>query len=157
MEASQLSEKNNPMPTPDPHDLDRFVAAQASDYERALSEIRAGQKRSHWMWYIFPQFAGLGSSSMAERYAIKSLAEAKAYLAHPILGPRLVECTEATMSINGRSANAIFGSPDDLKLRSCATLFAKISPPDSVFERLVKKYFDGRYDDRTLRLLGDTV
>jgi uncharacterized protein (DUF1810 family) len=149
-----MSEKNDPVTTADPHDLGRFVAAQENDYERALAEIHAGQKRSHWMWYIFPQLAGLGFSPTAQRYAIKSLAEAKAYLAHPILGPRLVKCAEAAMDINGRSATAIFGSPDDLKLRSCATLFAKVSPADSVFERLVKKYFDGKYDDRTLGLLG---
>src|SRR5262245_33973871 len=128
-------------PGTDPHDLDRFVQAQRSDYDRALAEIRAGRKRSHWMWYIFPQHDGLGSSSMAKTYAIKSVAEAEAYLRHPVLGPRLVECAEAVVGVEGRSAHEIFGSPDDLKLRSCATLFARVSPAGSVFERLLQKYY----------------
>jgi uncharacterized protein (DUF1810 family) len=140
----------------DPHDLGRFVRAQEGDYERALSEIRGGRKRSHWMWNIFPQYDGLGSSPTSRRYAIKSLTEARAYLDHPVLGPRLVECAEAALGVGGRSASEIFGSPDDLKLRSCATLFAYVSPADSVFERLVETYFAGRPDDRTLRLLGVT-
>lgn len=138
----------------DPYDLARFVQAQEDDYQQALSEIRAGQKRTHWMWYIFPQYDGLGFSSMARRYAIKSLAEAEAYLHHPTLGPRLVECSEATISVEGRSAEEIFGSPDDLKLRSCATLFARVSPPGSVFDRLLNKYFRGVPDQRTLQLMG---
>jgi uncharacterized protein (DUF1810 family) len=102
----------------DPQDLARFVKAQAGDYETALAEIRAGRKRSHWMWYIFPQIDGLGFSSMARRYAIKSLDEARAYRDHPVLGPRLVEITEAAFAVEGRSAHEIFGSPDDMKLRS---------------------------------------
>jgi uncharacterized protein (DUF1810 family) len=138
----------------DPHDLDRFVRAQEGDYARALAEIRAGRKRSHWMWYIFPQYDGLGFSSMAQRYAIKSVAEAEAYLRHPVLGPRLVECVEAVVGVEGKSASAIFGSPDDLKLRSSATLFARVSPPGSVFDRLLRKYFPDGPDARTLRLLG---
>jgi uncharacterized protein (DUF1810 family) len=137
----------------DPHNLNRFLHAQAHDYERALSEVKAGRKRSHWMWYIFPQFAGLGFSSTSERYAIKSVAEAKAYLAHPVLGPRLVECAEAVLGIEGRSALEVFGSPDDLKLRSCATLFANVSPAESVFERLLDRYYQGERDSQTLRLL----
>src|SRR5215213_10323708 len=105
----------------DPHDLSRFVQAQAEDYERALAEIRGGRKRSHWMWYIFPQVDGLGASPMSRRYAIRSLAEARAYLDHPVLGRRLVESAEAVLGVEGRSAREIFGSPDDMKLRSCAT------------------------------------
>jgi uncharacterized protein (DUF1810 family) len=138
----------------DPHNLNRFLQAHAHDYERALSEVKAGRKRSHRMWYIFPQFAGLGISSTSERYAIKSVAEAKAYLAHPVLGPRLVECAEAVLGIEGRSALEVFGSPDDLKLRSCATLFANVSPAESVFERLLDRYYQGERDSQTLRLLG---
>jgi uncharacterized protein (DUF1810 family) len=140
----------------DPHDLSRFVQAQEGDYERALSEIQSGRKRSHWMWYIFPQFDGLGFSPTSRRYAIKSLAEAEAYLRHPVLGPRLVECAEAALGVEGRSATEVFGSPDDLKLRSCATLFARVAPAGSVFERLLDKYFRGQPDAKTLRLLGVT-
>ena len=106
------------------------------------------------MWYVFPQIDGLGFSSTSRYYAIKSLAEAEAYLAHPILGPRLKEIVEATLQIEGRTANQIFGSPDDMKLLSSATLFAAASPPGSVFERLIAKYFDGKRDEKTLRLLG---
>jgi uncharacterized protein (DUF1810 family) len=138
----------------DPHDLDRFVQAQEGDYERALSEVRAGRKRSHWMWYVFPQYDGLGFSPTSRRYSIKSVAEAEAYLAHPVLGPRLTECAEAALRVEGRSALEVFGPPDDMKLRSCATLFAHVSPAGSVFERLLSKYFDGECDDRTLRLIG---
>jgi uncharacterized protein (DUF1810 family) len=138
----------------DPYDLQRFLDAQTGSYQRALAEIRAGSKRSHWMWYVFPQYAGLGHSSTAARYAIKSLDEARAYLAHPLLGPRLIECTEAALSVEGRTAREIFGSPDDLKLRSCATLFAQISPPGSAFERLLATYYGGEPDRRTLELAG---
>jgi uncharacterized protein (DUF1810 family) len=138
----------------DLHDLARFVRAQERDYRQALSEIRSGQKRSHWMWYVFPQFHGLGFSSTARRYAIRSVAEAEAYVRHPILGSRLVEIAEAAAAIEGRSALEVFGSPDDMKLRSCATLFAKVSPAGSVFERLLVRYFDGEPDSETLRLLG---
>ena len=137
----------------DSHDLSRFVHAQEAKYAQALAEIRDGRKRSHWMWYIFPQFDGLGHSSMSKRYSIKSVAEAEAYLRHPALGPRLVECCEAVLKVEGRSAQEVFGSPDDLKLRSCATLFARVSPAGSVFDRLLQKYFDGRPDDQTLRLM----
>jgi uncharacterized protein (DUF1810 family) len=140
--------------TGDPYDLDRFVRAQEEDYEQALAEIRGGRKRSHWMWYIFPQIDGLAFSSTAKYYAIKSVEEARAYLAHPVLGPRLRECAEAAVAVEGRSAREIFGSPDDLKLRSCATLFAHVAPAGSVFERLLAKYYGGAPDDRTLRLLG---
>lgn len=138
----------------DPHNLSRFVQAQEDNYEQALKEIRSGRKCSHWMWYIFPQFAGLGFSSVSTRYAIKSLAEAEAYLGHPVLGPRLAECAEAALGVEGRSAFEIFGTPDEMKLRSCATLFACVSPAGSVFHRLLDKYFQGERDGKTLRLLG---
>ena len=139
--------------TNDPHDLSRFVRAQEDDYDLALAEITNGAKRSHWMWYIFPQLDGLGFSATAKRYSIKSLEEAKAYLSHPVLGPRLRECAEAALRVEGRSATEIFGSPDDLKLRSCATLFACALPPGSVFERLIAKYYAGARDGKTLQLL----
>ncbi len=138
----------------DPYDLTRFVRAQESDYDRALSEIRSGRKRTHWMWYIFPQLDGLAFSSTSKYYSIKSLAEAKAYLDHPILGPRLLECAEAVVRVEGRSATEIFGAPDDLKLRSSATLFMCVTPRDSVFDRLLTKYFRGERDGKTLQLLG---
>jgi uncharacterized protein (DUF1810 family) len=137
----------------DPFDLERFLEAQAHDYQDALAEIQRGRKRSHWMWYVFPQFEGLGMSAMSERYAIKSRGEATAYLAHPVLGPRLVECAEAALAVVGRSAQEIFGPPDDLKLRSSATLFAAVSPDGSVFHRLLDKYFYGKPDERTLALM----
>ncbi|HVX15264.1 MAG TPA: DUF1810 domain-containing protein [Pirellulales bacterium] len=145
---------NAKSPTDDPCDLDRFVQAQESDYERALSEIGSGRKRSHWMWYIFPQYEGLGFSSTAQRYAIKSVEEAAAYLKHPVLGPRLVECAAAALRVEGRSASDIFGSPDDMKLRSSATLFAHVSPPGSVFEQLLSRFFQGQPDKKTLDLIG---
>lgn len=138
-----------------PFDLARFVQAQARDYQRALSEIRRGQKRSHWMWFVFPQFDGLGFSATSRRYAIKSRAEAEAYLAHPVLGPRLVESVTAVLAIEGRSAIEIFGSPDDMKLRSSATLFASVSPAGSVFSQLLDRYFGGKPDALTLRLLRE--
>jgi uncharacterized protein (DUF1810 family) len=138
----------------DPYDLERFVQAQDEVYEQALSEIRSGRKRSHWMWYVFPQFEGLGTSWASKRYSVKSIAEAKAYLGHPVLGPRLVECIEAALRVQGLSAADIFDSPDDLKLRSCATLFACVSPEGSAFHRLIDKYFQGKRDDTTLRLIG---
>lgn len=138
----------------DPYLLGRFVQAQAGVYERALREITRGRKDSHWMWFIFPQFAGLGLSSTSKLYSIRSRAEAEAYLAHPVLGPRLLECAEATLQVEGRSAREIFGSIDELKLRSCATLFAAVSPEGSVFHRLLDRYFPGEPDERTLGLLN---
>jgi uncharacterized protein (DUF1810 family) len=138
----------------DPYDLRRFVQAQENDYEQALSELTRGRKRTHWMWYIFPQLDGLASSATAKRFSIKGVLEARAYLAHPVLGPRLLECAEAVASIEGRSAMEIFGYPDDLKLRSSATLFASVLPPGSVFDRLIAKYYAGVRDGRTLHLLG---
>ena len=140
--------------TTDPYNLTRFVQAQQHDYAHALAEIKNGRKRTHWMWYIFPQLDGLGVSPTAKHYAIKSLAETQAYLAHSLLGPRLRECMEATLHIEGRSARDIFGTSDDLKLRSCATLFACASPPTSVFDRVLRKYYPGGRDGRTLQLLG---
>src|SRR5262245_29355689 len=124
----------------DPYGLTRFVGAQEGVHEQALVEIRAGRKRSHWMWYVFPQFTGLGSSATALHYAIGSAAEARAYLAHPILGSRLMECAEAVLQITDRSALDIFGSPDDMKLRSSATLFGSVSPDGSVFHQIIDKY-----------------
>ena len=138
----------------DPYDLARFVEAQSHDYATALGEIRRGRKASHWMWYVFPQFEGLGGSPMSQRYAIRSLDEAGAYLSHPVLGPRLRECAEAVLAVEGRSAREIFGSPDDLKLRSSMTLFAMISPDGSVFHQIIAKYFAGAGDDLTVRLAG---
>jgi uncharacterized protein (DUF1810 family) len=149
-----MADANEPGAAGDRHDLKRFVQAQDDDYDQALAEIRSGRKRSHWMWYIFPQFDGLGFSSTSRRYAIKSIAEAEAYLSHPVLGPRLRDCAEAVLRVDGRAALEIFGSPDDMKLKSCATLFARVSPAGSVFDRLLDKYFQGERDDKTLRLLG---
>jgi uncharacterized protein (DUF1810 family) len=140
--------------TNDPYDLDRFVRAQEGDYQQALSDIMSGRKRSHWMWYIFPQIDGLAFSSTSKLYSIKSIEEARAYLEHAILGPRLLKCAEAVVGVDNRSATEIFGSPDDMKLRSCATLFASVSPSGSVFERILEKYFRGERDGKTLRLLG---
>jgi uncharacterized protein (DUF1810 family) len=137
----------------DPYELTRFVQGQEHSYGQALAEIRSGRKRSHWMWYVFPQIEGLGLSATSKHYAIKSLGEAEAYLRHPILGPRLLESVEAALGIEGRSALEVFGSPDDLKLRSCATLFASVSPAGSVFEQILDRYFDGTPDEATLRLL----
>jgi len=129
------------------------VRAQTGSYERALAEIRAGRKLSHWMWFVFPQIEGLGASSMSRTYSIEGLDEARAYLKHPTLGPRLQECFEATLALTGLSAHEIFGSPDDWKLRSCATLFAAVTPAGSVFEQVLEKYFAAERDERTLRLL----
>jgi uncharacterized protein (DUF1810 family) len=139
----------------DPYGLDRFVQAQAGHYTDALAEVRAGRKRSHWMWFVFPQLEGLGSSYMARRYAITGAAEARAYLAHPVLGPRLRECCDAVLGLEGRTAREIFGGIDEMKLRSCVTLFADVSPPGSVFERVLRRYFDGLQDEETLRLLAN--
>ncbi|MEE7461278.1 MULTISPECIES: DUF1810 domain-containing protein [Methylobacterium] len=138
----------------DTYDLGRFVAAQEGVYGRALAELQAGDKRSHWMWFIFPQIAGLGASPMAQRYAIGSLAEAQAYAAHPVLGARLRACTAAVNAVAGRSAHAIFGSPDDLKFRSSMTLFARAVPGEPVFADALARYFDGVPDPRTLAKLG---
>ena len=137
----------------DPYDLDRFVRAQQTDYNQALAEIRAGRKRTHWMWYIFPQLEGLGSSWNSVHYSISGISEAEAYLAHPVLGPRLVTCAEAALHHEGLTASAIFGDPDDMKLRSSATLFARVSPAGSVFHRIIDTFFQGQPDETTLHRL----
>jgi uncharacterized protein (DUF1810 family) len=141
--------------TPDPYDLQRFVEAQRSTYDIALAEVRNGAKRSHWMWFIFPQFNGLGMSPRSIRYSIKSVAEAKVYLLHALLGPRLIEIAQAALDVDGASAREIFGTPDDAKLKSCATLFAHASLAGSVFHDVLHKYFEGRPDERTMQLLSD--
>jgi uncharacterized protein (DUF1810 family) len=132
--------------------LEHFVEAQAPVYDQALRELRAGRKQSHWMWFVFPQIAGLGHSAMAQTYAIESLKEAHAYLAHPVLGARLRECSQAVMEVQGKSAHDIFGSPDDLKFRSSLTLFDTASPND-VFRAALDKYFNGEADSLTLQKL----
>jgi uncharacterized protein (DUF1810 family) len=137
----------------DPYDLERFIDAQDGVYEQALSELRRGRKTGHWMWFVFPQIEGLGHSPMAQQYAISGLDEARAYLAHPALGPRLVECARVVASTTGRSAHEIFGSPDDLKLRSSMTLFARAASDTPEFQQVLDRYFDGKLDERTLERL----
>lgn len=137
----------------DAHNLSRFEEAQRGAYESALREITNGRKTTHWMWFIFPQIAGLGQSTMSRKYGIAGLGEARAYMADPLLGPRLEECAEALLAVDGRTIREIMGTPDDVKLRSCATLFAAVTPPGSVFDRLLAKYHDGRRDDLTLQAL----
>ena len=140
----------------DTHDLARFIEAQQACYADALRELRAGQKRTHWMWFIFPQYAGLGPSPTAQRYAIGSVAEARNYLAHPLLGARLLECTQAVNAVEGRSALEIFGTPDDIKFRSSMTLFEVANAAaGSAFAAALDKFYQGRRDERTLQLLRD--
>jgi uncharacterized protein (DUF1810 family) len=141
------------MPADDPFDLQRFVDAQAPVYDRVLLELREGRKRSHWMWFVFPQIAGLGSSPMAQRYAIASRAEAAAYLAHPLLGSRLRECARLVTATEGRSIHDILGSPDDMKFHSSMTLFAEAAPADADFGAALEKYFGGAPDPATLARL----
>ena len=138
----------------DPAGLDRFLSAQAGDYDTALREIRAGRKRSHWMWYIFPQLRGLGFSSTAEYYGLRDLEEARDYMEHPVLSARLVEISEALLGLEGSNPSTVLGYPDDLKLRSCMTLFELAAPEQPVFARVLEKYYGGRRDARTLALLG---
>jgi uncharacterized protein (DUF1810 family) len=138
----------------DPFDLGRFTSAQEAVYDRALAEIRSGDKRSHWMWFIFPQIDGLGFSSAAKHYAVKGAGEARQYLAHPVLGPRLLECAEAVLAVEGRSASETFGSPDDLKLKSCMTLFESVAGQDSLFGRVLDKSYRGKRDARTHEILA---
>jgi uncharacterized protein (DUF1810 family) len=133
--------------------LERFVTAQAPVYDRALRELRAGRKQSHWMWFVLPQIAGLGHSTMAQSYAIESLEEARAYLAHPLLGARLRECCEAVIAVPGKSAHDIFGSPDDMKFRSCLILFAHAAPDETLFRTALNKYFGGEVDPLTVQIL----
>jgi len=138
----------------DPHGLHRFVAAQAAVYPQARAELAAGRKRSHWMWFVFPQMRGLGASAMARRYGIASRAEAEAYLRHPLLGARLVECTSLMLGVaDAASANDVLGSPDDVKFRSSMTLFAALSPAGSPFAVALDRFFAGRPDPATERLL----
>lgn len=138
----------------DPFDLNRFVTAQAGSYERALAEIAGGHKRSHWMWYVFPQLAGLGSSPMAMRYAIRSIDEARAYLDHAVLGPRYAECVAALMALpEGPTARGVFGDIDAMKLCSSLTLFAA-ARPSAMLDAAIGRWCDGRRDTRTLALLG---
>ena len=137
----------------DSFELERFVQAQERVFDSALAEIRNGRKHSHWMWHVFPQMAGLGHSEMARRYGIRGAAEARAFTKHPVLGPRLIECFESLLKVKGRSAREIFGTPDDLKLWSCATLFAQVAPPGSVFTHVLDQYFDAVRDSKTLELL----
>ncbi|WP_305784458.1 DUF1810 domain-containing protein [Symbioplanes lichenis] len=134
-------------------DLARFHDAQLTTYDRALAELRAGSKRSHWMWFVFPQIAGLGLSATARRYAIKNLDEARAYLADPVLGPRLAECAEALLGVPGKTAYDILGTPDDLKLRSSMTLFAAAAGEPELFESVLERYYDGKPDPATLERL----
>jgi uncharacterized protein (DUF1810 family) len=134
----------------DPHGLDRFVSAQDGGvYERALAELRAGRKSSHWMWFVFPQLAGLGHSRMARHYAIGSLDEARAYLSHPVLGPRLVECARALLGVTDRSAEQILGGIDAMKLRSSMTLFARADPDQPAFGAVLDRYYGGEPDSAT--------
>ncbi|SDY54517.1 DUF1810 domain-containing protein [Halobellus clavatus] len=139
----------------DPYDLHRFVEAQDPVIDQVKKELRSGRKRSHWMWFVFPQVAGLGSSQLAQRYAISSRDEAEAYLAHPVLGPRLRECTELVLDIDGRSANDIFGSPDDMKFRSSMTLFDAVTDGPTPFTAALSQYYDGEPDENTLQFLAD--
>ena len=135
------------------HNLNRFISAQERSYDAALMEIKSGHKVTHWMWYIFPQIAGLGFSSTAQFYAISSMQEAKDYYAHPVLGKRLVEISEALLALDTSDAGAVMGYPDDLKLRSSMTLFLAASG-DAVFQRVLDKFYSGRPDSKTLRILG---
>mgnify|MGYP000265357032 CR=1 FL=1 len=139
----------------DPHDLQRFIEAQDPVIDDAKRELRAGRKRSHWMWFVFPQIEGLGRSEMSRRYAIASRAEAEAYLAHPVLGARLRECTGIVNAVDGRSASEIFGSPDDKKFRSSMTLFDAVADDPAPFRTALRTYYDGQRDRKTLELLGD--
>ncbi len=143
------------MTADDPYDLQRFVAAQDAGrtYDRAAAELRAGRKASHWMWFVFPQIAGLGYSPASRLYAISSLAEARAYLAHPVLGARLTDCAAILTGLRGRTAEQIFGEVDALKLRSCVTLFMRAAPGEPAFRQVLEQYFGGVPDPETERRL----
>lgn len=142
------------MPEADPFQLSRFVHAQDPVYADVLDELRQGRKQTHWMWFIFPQFKGIGHSATAKSFAINSLDEARAYLRHPVLGPRLIECARLVASISNRTVSSIFGYPDDLKFRSSITLFARVSD-DPLFEQLLARHFDGQPDPKTIAILND--
>lgn len=135
------------------YSIERFVEAQAYSYSNALNEIRNGKKTSHWMWYIFPQIAGLGFSEISKKYAIRDLFEAELYLSHEVLGKRLVEICEALLEIEGRTAHQIFGSPDDMKLKSCMTLFSLLKNTNPIFKKVLSKYFEAKKDYETLKRL----
>ena len=137
----------------DPFALQRFISAQEEVYEHVLKELQHGQKRSHWMWYIFPQMDGLGVSAMSRFYAIKSIDEARAYLQHPILGKRLIECSRTVWLIKNRSVREIFGSPDDMKFKSCMTLFEIVAPSNSIFTKLLEDLFSNERDNKTVQLI----
>jgi uncharacterized protein (DUF1810 family) len=139
----------------DPYNLQRFVEAQDPVIDQVKQELRSGRKQTHWMWFVFPQVAGLGKSRKAKRYAISSRAEAKAYLDHPILGPRLRECTEIVNNIQGRSANDIFGSPDDLKFRSSMTLFDEVAADPTLFRTALQQYYNDDPDQQTIQFLSN--
>lgn len=134
--------------------LDRFLKAHEENYSKAIAELRSGQKRSHWMWYVFPQLKGLGSSETADYYGIRNIDEATNFLHHPILGKNLIRICKVLEGINGKSASEIFGTPDDLKLQSNLTLFSLVKETNPIFKQLINKYFDGKPDQRTLELLG---
>ena len=136
------------------YDLNRFRKAQDKDYDLALSEIKAGRKRSHWIWYIFPQLKGLGMSSLAEYYGLQDLDEAKAYLADPVLRERLIEISGALLALDSSDPVSVMGFPDDLKLRSCMTLFSEADPEETVFQKVLNKFYNGRKDERTIQLLN---
>jgi uncharacterized protein (DUF1810 family) len=150
-----MTKKENKHDDHDPFNLSRFTKAQEGIYNNVLAELRKGEKRTHWMWFIFPQIDGLGRSSTSRYYAIKSMEEARQYLKHPVLGKRLPECTEAVLGVEGRSVSEIFGYPDDMKLKSSMTLFAHVAGRQSLFERVLDKYFRGERDLRTLHLLEE--
>lgn len=135
------------------YNLKRFLDAQENNYDRALTEIRQGRKQGHWMWYIFPQISGLGFSETTKFYAIQDLNEAGAYLSHPTLGSRLIDISNAFLGIDGKSANAILGSPDDLKMKSSMTLFGLLSDTDPVFQAVLDKFFNGNQDAKTLAIV----
>ncbi|MEO8414024.1 MAG: DUF1810 domain-containing protein [Ginsengibacter sp.] len=136
-----------------PYNLQRFTDAQESKFTIAFNEIKNGRKQSHWMWFIFPQIAGLGFSDMSKRYAINDITEARLYMAHPILGKRLIDISNALLDVHGKTANQVFGSPDDIKLKSCMTLFSLLANTNPVFEEILIKYFGGAKDTKTLQLI----
>jgi uncharacterized protein (DUF1810 family) len=138
----------------DPHDLQRFVRAQQDTYDAACRELAAGDKRTHWMWFVFPQLKALGRSGTAQFYGISGREEAQAYWRHPVLGPRLKRCCELLLGVHGRSAHELLGSPDDLKLRSCMTLFEAVAPEEPAFAQVLQRYCGGVRDERTLQLLA---
>jgi uncharacterized protein (DUF1810 family) len=137
--------------------FERFITAQQNDYPLALSEIKSGRKRSHWMWYIFPQLDGLGLTETSRYYALQNIDDAARYLAHPVLGARLIEISQELLSLEGKSANAVFGTPDELKLKSSMTLFALVPNTDKIFEQVLKKYYNGTKDSKTLLLLKQNI